>query len=674
MPIEISKFVNSCKDFLHAEWTVYKKQGFIKPCPVCIYSIGSEDTIPVACIESVGNGFIEIERALREHFYLAVDMNSPIVSQDVMVWADGQITLFPPRKQKPVEEPVPSTAKEPKSLLPPGPPGGRKPRPPPTPRAAFMSAIEQIANYMIDHLKRVSESCLLAGNIKILYYVLSSATLIKCRIMTYKNVMRTPLSKSLSTAVTRCNEMIEVITQHILNYHSDLIRSSIVHDAPSTDWTCVRAYEEDERISVCIQMWSFYMQGIRNDLWRSTSTKVGETILNNILVDTLSLFVHTRSSAPSPRHFFRGDIHDSVVFPIHRRMDLLLRVAALKCAPVETISKVYSSGIRLSKSCCVNSKEPTEIVSCPSWLTFLNRRLFPPDTRQLSSLPDEVAVYLTLHNAALRPYPNQGLILRIFHGKLPKGGPCGGALCLGHLCTPPLIPHTVYSAAVQILISSYSSTHILSDIIQASIKDSGNWDSLDRMHVWNIQRPPWHHAFVQLIAVHITPVVAKVLEVLPAEPPAQPAHPSQLSIRLEHHLSAWTLQLIKGVGEMGDAIPRSLVYISETVNGMLPPTIKPVGGHVISQFVISAIYSIINSRSSLDQLSSTGFITDGQWDMMIAVGERLCSLHDGNYNDALEKMTSALLQQLTVETETDDENLDDYTNEDVIEEVCQEMA
>ncbi|KAL7630937.1 UNVERIFIED_CONTAM: hypothetical protein RMT77_018777 [Armadillidium vulgare] len=116
------------------------------------------------------------------------------------------------------------------------------------------------------------------------------------------------------------------------------------------------------------------------------------------------------------------------------------------------------------------------------------------------------------------------------------------------------------------------------------------------------------------------------------------------------------------------------VYISETVNGMLPPTIKPVGGHVISQFVISAIYSIINSRSSLDQLSSTGFITDGQWDMMIAVGERLCSLHDGNYNDALEKMTAALLQQLTVETETDDENLDDYTNEDAIEEVCQEMA
>ncbi|KAB7501522.1 Frataxin, mitochondrial, partial [Armadillidium nasatum] len=426
-----------CKDFLHAEWTVYKKQGFIKPCPVCIYSIGSEDTIPVACIESVGNGFIEIERALREHFYLAVDMNSPIVSQDVMVWADGQITLFPPRKQKPVEEPVPSTAKEPKSLLPPGPPGGRKPRPPPTPRAAFMSAIEQIANYMIDHLKRVSESCLLAGNIKILYYVLSSATLIKCRIMTYKNVMRTPLSKSLSTAVTRCNEMIEVITQHILNYHSDLIRSSIVHDASSTDWTCVKP--SDVRLS---QM-------------RADITTI-------FLVAASFIF----SLAPSPRHFFRGDIHDSVVFPIHRRMDLLLRVAALKCAPVETISKVYSSGIRLSKSCCVNSKEPTEIVSCPSWLTFLNRRLFPPDTRQLSSLPDEVAVYLTLHNAALRPYPNQGLILRGLFMRnflaskvllkylqdipweVTKGGPCGGALCLGHLCTPPLIPHTVYSAAV----------------------------------------------------------------------------------------------------------------------------------------------------------------------------------------------------------------------------------
>lgn len=65
---------------------------------------------------------------------------------------------------------------------------------------------------------------------------------------------------------------------------------------------------------------------------------------------------------------------------------------------------------------------------------------------------------------------------------------------------------------------------------------------------------------------------------------------------------------------------------------------------VITQLVVSALYSAINSRASLDELSDS-LVTDGQWDMMIAVGERLCSLHDGNYDTHLKQMTQSLLAQ-----------------------------
>ena len=65
---------------------------------------------------------------------------------------------------------------------------------------------------------------------------------------------------------------------------------------------------------------------------------------------------------------------------------------------------------------------------------------------------------------------------------------------------------------------------------------------------------------------------------------------------------------------------------------------------MITQLVVSALYSTINSRSSLDELNDYP-ISDGQWDMMIAVGERLCSLHDGNYDTHLKQMTIALLAQ-----------------------------
>ncbi|MCL4128453.1 UNVERIFIED_CONTAM: hypothetical protein GTU68_019904, partial [Idotea baltica] len=135
-------------------------------------------------------------------------------------------------------------------------------------------------------------------------------------------------------------------------------------------------------------------------------------------------------------------------------MNLLIRLAALKCASIQTLAKVFSFGIHASKRFSSDAKEPTSIPSCASWLTFFNPRLFPANTRNLSTLPDNVAVYLTLNVAALRPYPDQGLILRgLFMrdflatktildalqdmpGEVRRGKACGGTLCLGHLCTP----------------------------------------------------------------------------------------------------------------------------------------------------------------------------------------------------------------------------------------------
>ena len=34
-------------------------------------------------------------------------------------------------------------------------------------------------------------------------------------------------------------------------------------------------------------------------------------------------------------------------------------------------------------------------------------------------------------------------------GHVTAGEPCKGPLCMPHLCTPPLIPHTVYAAVSQ---------------------------------------------------------------------------------------------------------------------------------------------------------------------------------------------------------------------------------
>ena len=70
-------------------------------------------------------------------------------------------------------------------------------------------------------------------------------------------------------------------------------------------------------------------------------------------------------------------------------------------------------GIHASKRTSTNTQDSLRIESCPEWLNFISPTLFPLHTRRLSSLPDNIAVYLTLVNAALRPMPDHALIIRV---------------------------------------------------------------------------------------------------------------------------------------------------------------------------------------------------------------------------------------------------------------------
>ncbi|CAL4063164.1 unnamed protein product, partial [Meganyctiphanes norvegica] len=259
-------------------------------------------------------------------------------------------------------------------------------------------------------------------------------------------------------------------------------------------------------------------------------------------------------------------------------------------------------------------------------------------------------------------------------GHVTCGTPCGGPLCLQHLCTPPLIPHTVYAAITQVLMHCVDWTPILSTVMEKSIVKSANWGSLDQNQVWNIQRPPWHHALVQLVTPSVVGVVSNVLRSVPPQPPAKPAHPSQLSVRLEHQLIAWTLQLLTGMQEVVDMIPLKVIHIAHKIQTQVPPNIRPAGGHVISQLVASSLYSIINSRSSLDELNDRP-VTDGQWDMLIAVAERLNSLNETHYDSHMKTMTQKIIRQLEdYEREEELDSLDEYYDEEVVDSICTALA
>nr|XP_053641956.1 uncharacterized protein LOC128695408 isoform X2 [Cherax quadricarinatus] len=722
---DVSKLMSAIKDGLHAEWAEFKKTKQVSVKPVCAYATGGQWDTPISALASISGGVCEWEECLKHTVDPTVDKTRGVLPSEIMVGAEGQVMLYPVRRHVSIDAgastPASTLSSASKAMEPKVPivaVGKNKHLPP---KAMLLSIIEQTANYMLDHVKRVSENAFIAGNNKILFMCLASAALVRSRLSAYKDILKQPTSKNMRAALGRCGEVVEFMMQNILSYNCDLLHSSLLHDASSHDWTDPKPYQENGRSSLTIQMWTFYMQGVRNDLWRYTSPRIGESILASIFTDTLSLLV-TRyaqiepsdvrmsqysadivailtviaaflpSLIASPTMFFSVRIHESVALPIHRRADLLLKVAALKCAPIENLARIFHKGFDNAVKRTGYPGSETSIDSTPAWLTFLNPTLFPRGKSSLGHIGDNIAVYLTLLTAASRPHPQypliiRGLLMRQYlgtkimmtglqdaPGQVSTGEPCGGPMCMKHLCTPPLIPHTVYAAIAQILVKCVDWTPALCRLMSPGVKHSGLWDSLDRTQVWNIQRPPWHHALVQLVTPSVAGVVSEVIRAVPPQPPAKPAHPSQLSVRLEHHLAAWTLQLLTGMEGVADTVPLSVIYVAHTINTYLPPTIKPTGGHVITQIVVNAMYSAINSRVSLDELNDAP-ITDGQWDMMIAVGERLCSLHDGNYDTHLKQMTQALLAQLEdMEDDGEEDSLDEYTDEDVIECVCTALA
>ncbi|XP_018009234.1 uncharacterized protein LOC108666817 [Hyalella azteca] len=722
--LDISGITSACKDFLTAEWSSYKKSSECKVGVVCIYSVGGPRGNPASVLDSVACGLQECELLLKDVVDAKVASDCPVLESEVVVGADCSFFIYPER-HRPDETPY--TKAYTVGPPPPPPAGKRKKVVIKSAEEQYLLMMEQVGNYMLDHIKKMSQPAVPSGNMKVQYLLIASATLIKNRLNYYKDILRLPSSKTFSETVNRASELTEVLSQSVFYYQCELLRSSLMHDTDSHDWLSDKQFQEGEQISTAVRMWIFHVQGIRNDLYRYCSPAAAHSLLSSIVSDTLNILITRYMQAtpsdrrvlqyrgdvlailgfvaallPSlvrrPAELFTGELHRSAVLPLHRRALLLLSIAAVKAAPLPVLVKhrklLQTSTLQTDSE----SSSAINICSTPAWLTFVNKELYPPGVTRIVQLPSNVATLHMMLAAASSPAPDWPLLvrslvheslfgarallrgLRDFWSGARQEQPCGGALCAPHLCSPPLTPQTVYAAVVQIVYRCADGRYLLRQIMFPDKINPASWDSLDQAQVWNSQRPPWHHVLVQLAVPAVLPAVQQVVRTLPAEAPAQPAHPGQLSVRLEHHLTTWILQLLRGVEAAADDIPESLIEVCAAMDAAVPAAVKPVGGHVMSQVLVEALYSVINSRSSVSQLSeSSKGVTEDQWNMLTAMAERLCALHSDAFIAALHAINSATAFRLGEEGGNEKDRavpnpLSTFPDEELAEAVAESLA
>lgn len=198
---DATKLPGASKDALHKEWAEFKVSSKVKAKAVCPYAIGGQRDTPLSAINSISIGMCLWEECLKQTVDPTVDRSRGVLPSEVMVGADGQITLYPPRRHLSLEvggstpsSTISSASKassKPKSL-----PGVPVPKTKPqSPKAALMTAVEQSGNYMLDHVKRISEIAFSAGNNNMLFKCLASAALVRSRLNAYKDILKQPSSK-----------------------------------------------------------------------------------------------------------------------------------------------------------------------------------------------------------------------------------------------------------------------------------------------------------------------------------------------------------------------------------------------------------------------------------------------------------------------------------------------
>lgn len=144
----------------------------------------------------------------------------------------------------------------------------------------------------------LSQEALDHADLAVLTAVIGASALIKNSLWVYLRSVTVSICPprgdedggSLKLAYKQYNEMTEALAERLLDLHVRLLSLYIVQDADCLHWEKGQSFFESERGSYTIQMWWFYIQGTKADLWNSVPPNMAKRVLAGMLNETLTIF------------------------------------------------------------------------------------------------------------------------------------------------------------------------------------------------------------------------------------------------------------------------------------------------------------------------------------------------------------------------------------------------
>ncbi|XP_017546621.2 uncharacterized protein KIAA0825 homolog isoform X3 [Pygocentrus nattereri] len=284
-------------------------------------------------------------------------------------------------------------------------------------RSCYVEVCGRVTFALLARLEERSGQVPTLAPLKNLPTLLASSIYIQQRLTHYESQLRDTTRIPLTLLpIQRSQDVTAAVHELLTSYCIHVCATSILQDAESHYWADPKPFYEGERCSFSIQMWHYFILGLRSDLWGSVSPVLAQQTLAQVLAKTLELLLQRYSRAqPSYKRLSQirvditaillcveelmwslcGSVEELVrpclasgnwVSCIHSLCNQLLSVCAILTAPLPQLYSTFQNGLSEGTS---NTLAKANSSHAPFWLNVINPTLFPQELLRESSVSSE---------------------------------------------------------------------------------------------------------------------------------------------------------------------------------------------------------------------------------------------------------------------------------------------
>ncbi|XP_068166726.1 uncharacterized protein KIAA0825 homolog isoform X2 [Antennarius striatus] len=315
-------------------------------------------------------------------------------------------------------------------------------------RSNFVEACGKAAFALLDRLQERAMEVPCSAPLKNLPALLATCIHVCQRLESYHATLNDSNTAAAQVRLTllpiqKCQNTVEELKDQLTSYCIQVCSTCILQDEESHQWADPKPFYEGERCSFSVQMWFYFLCGLRSDLWAVLPAGIAKEVLGQVLSETLQLLVQRYTGArPSyKRHLqVRCDITtvllyveqlmwslcespEALVYPspcsvdaitvgpsdwlnqIHNLCEQLLTVLVVVTAPLSLLHRVFMIDLP-------QASEPLQPSgSVAHWLNTINPDLFT-ERAVRDGLVGQAAAWCQLRLLTSDPGLNPKLLLR----------------------------------------------------------------------------------------------------------------------------------------------------------------------------------------------------------------------------------------------------------------------